>query len=136
MKALITGGTSGIGLAMAKELLKKNYEVILISRKEGDLDELKNKDFGSYVAVKLFKDSFRLHCDVLKRMNVNSNLLNDNSGKYFLTLNRVIPQEIAKAMFDIEIEGDSVNYVNKQPNQIIECSSSNYKSIKEYDDSN
>ena len=101
-----------------------------------DLDELKNKNFGSYVAVKLFKDSFRLHCDVLKRMNVNSNLLNDNSGKYFLTLNRVLPQEIAKAMFDIEIEGDSVNYVNKQPNQIIECSSSNYKSIKEYDDSN
>ena len=43
MKALITGGTSGIGLAMAKELLKKNYEVILISRKEGDLDELKKE---------------------------------------------------------------------------------------------
>ena len=49
MKALITGGTSGIGLAMAKELLKKNYEVILISRKEGDLDELKKGiSFFSY----------------------------------------------------------------------------------------
>ena len=101
-----------------------------------DLEELKNKDFGCHVAVKLFKDSFRLHYDELRRMNVNSNLLNDNTGKYFLTLNEVIPQEIAKAMFDIEIEGDSVNYVNKQHNQIIECSSSNYKSIKEYDDSN
>ena len=108
---------------------------------KADLDELKNKDFGRYVAVKLFKDSFRLHYDELRIINTmmnntKSGLLNDNSGKYFLTLNEVIPREIAKAMFDIEIEGDSVNYVNEDPYQIIECSTINYKSLKEYDDAN
>ncbi len=40
MKALITGGTSGIGFAIAKELLNRYYDVILVSRTKGDLDEL------------------------------------------------------------------------------------------------
>ena len=37
MKALITGGSSGIGFSIAKELIHKNYEVILVARNEENL---------------------------------------------------------------------------------------------------
>lgn len=53
MKALITGGTSGLGKEMALSLLKRGYDVTLIARKEGDLKEIKEKsgkkvEFFSY----------------------------------------------------------------------------------------
>lgn len=43
MKALITGGSSGIGKDIAIELGKKGYDLYIISRKYGDLDQIKEK---------------------------------------------------------------------------------------------
>lgn len=54
MRALITGGTSGIGKNMAESLLKRGYDVDIVSRKEGDLSEIREKypngiiNFNSY----------------------------------------------------------------------------------------
>ncbi len=42
MYALITGGTSGIGKEMALLLLKKGYDLILVSRTEGSLSEIRS----------------------------------------------------------------------------------------------
>lgn len=43
MLALITGGTNGIGLAIAEEFLQNGHDVLLVSRSEGHLEELKKK---------------------------------------------------------------------------------------------
>lgn len=55
MKALITGGSSGIGFSIAKELIKKNYEVILTARNEENLKKA-TKELGkkaSYIVTDL-----------------------------------------------------------------------------------
>ena len=38
-KVMITGGSRGIGKSMAKEFLKKNYDVILVARDKNQLEE-------------------------------------------------------------------------------------------------
>lgn len=44
MKALVTGGTSGIGLDIARELDKRGYDLVLVSEKSSvDINEFKNK---------------------------------------------------------------------------------------------
>ena len=43
MKALITGGTSGIGKELGLKLSSLGYDLILVSRKENDLEEIRNK---------------------------------------------------------------------------------------------
>lgn len=49
MVAVITGGSRGIGLGIAKELLKEDFSVVLSARNEGDeLDSLK-KQYGDKV---------------------------------------------------------------------------------------
>lgn len=43
MYALITGGTNGLGLEMALLLARKGYDLILVSRTEGRLNEIREK---------------------------------------------------------------------------------------------
>ena len=57
--AVITGGSSGLGLSIAKLLLKKNIIVCLIARNEERLDEVYNsllKDFDSSLVLKFCAD--------------------------------------------------------------------------------
>ena len=46
--AVITGGTSGIGLATAKKFLAENYNCILIGRSEKKFAAIKNELFGNF----------------------------------------------------------------------------------------
>ena len=42
-KAIIIGGSSGIGFALAKLLIKKNYHLILVSKNKKKLVKAKNQ---------------------------------------------------------------------------------------------
>lgn len=76
MKALVTGGTGGIGKERALSLLKRGYEVRVVSRKEGEFAERKKQYpdsklyFGSYDLSKeeecyrLLKDTEDIDFDV------------------------------------------------------------------------
>ena len=46
--AVITGGTSGIGLATAKKFLAENYNCILVGRSEKKFAAVKNELFGNF----------------------------------------------------------------------------------------
>lgn len=45
---VITGGTSGIGLATAKKFLAENYNCVLVGRSEKKFDEIKNELVGNF----------------------------------------------------------------------------------------
>ena len=57
MRILITGATSGIGFALASNLLKRNHYVILTSHKEDELKTLNQKlqelPYSNYTCTKL-----------------------------------------------------------------------------------
>ena len=49
MTAVITGSSRGIGLGIAKELLKNNFTVVLSARKISEEVELLEKEYGEKV---------------------------------------------------------------------------------------
>ena len=74
----------------------------------------------------------RLHYDELRAKENPSDLLRTDNYKYFLTLYDVIPTEIAKMIFNITVQGDSVNYENKSKDDIIECISGGGRYLQKY----
>lgn len=74
MKALITGGSSGIGFSIAQELIKRDYEVILTARGEDNLKRAVKKlgKKASYIVTDLSKveNCKKLH-QQLKQENIS-----------------------------------------------------------------
>ena len=86
-----------------------------------NMDEITKQDPFLTVAIKILQDSYRAHLDEIRNKENPSDLLRDDNYKYFLTLYDVIPTELAKAVFSIEVTNDSVNYKNKSADTVIEC---------------
>ncbi|MBR3324829.1 MAG: SDR family oxidoreductase [Clostridia bacterium] len=87
MVALITGASSGIGRDLARQLAKKNYDLIIVARSEDKLNELKNEISNSYnvmvdVVVADLSDEkkcIKLHNSIFKNYGTIDILIN-NAG--------------------------------------------------------
>lgn len=96
MRALITGGTSGIGYCMVEDLIKRGYDVDVVSRKEGDLPNLIQKypnaniHFSSY-DLSDENECFRLLKDT---ENIEYDLFVNNAG--FGDIGRITQTDIHK----------------------------------------
>ena len=70
MKALVTGGTSGIGLDIARELDKRGYDLVLVSEKSTvDTNEFKNKVEILNMDLSKIDNCYKLH-DQVKDVDV------------------------------------------------------------------
>jgi short-subunit dehydrogenase len=84
---LITGATSGIGLALAQVFARQGYDLVIVSRKQEDLiktaTELKNQ-FGGKI-ITLAKDLSQAGAaqevyDEIQRQNIDVDILVNNAG--------------------------------------------------------
>lgn len=83
--ALVTGGSSGIGLAIASELIKLNCHVAILSRKKSNLDEA----ITELEALRVSSDQkiMAIQADVVKRSEVDtflSEFINQNGVPDFV----------------------------------------------------
>ena len=104
MVAVITGGSRGIGLGIAKELLKEDFTVVLTSRNESEeVTELKAKYTNKVHFVS---------CDISKEEDINNlvSFIKDKFGKIDLLVNNagVAPKERKDIL---TITGDDFDFV-------------------------
>ena len=104
MVAIITGGTRGIGLGIAKELLKNDYSVILTARNEGSAVAGLKAQYGDKVHF--------LSCDISDENDINKlvSFAREKYGKIQLLVNNagVAPKERKDIL---EITGEDFDYV-------------------------
>lgn len=89
MKALITGASKGLGIAIAQELLSQKYDIVIVSRNETHLKEAvksldnPNNQSIQYLALDLSlaeeRKKLQNHPDVFADLNV----LVNNLGMYY-----------------------------------------------------
>ena len=84
MKALITGASSGIGRDMARELSKKDYDLVLIARNKEGLDkvkeELKKENNNINIETYAFDLSVKERCYELYDKVKDIDVLINNAG--------------------------------------------------------
>jgi len=81
MKALITGASSGIGKDIARILVEKGHEVILVARRKGKLEKIE-KELGNKVSIIVMDISSTYNCmDLYKKVKKeNIDILINNAG--------------------------------------------------------
>ncbi len=104
MVAVITGGTRGIGLGIAKELLKNDFSVILTARSESEETKKLRQQYGEKVDF--------VSCDISSETDIEKLVLfaSEKYGKINLLVNNagVAPKERKDIL---EITSDDFDYV-------------------------
>jgi len=79
---VVTGATSGLGLAIANEIYKHNGKVILIGRDEKKIDQINKKNLKK-------KNFLALKCDITKEMEVKKTFetIEDKYGNIYGLVN-------------------------------------------------
>ena len=80
MKALITGASSGIGRDMARELDKRGYDLVLVSRDEEKLQDVKKSLKGKNIEVISMDLSNEENCEKLHSIVNDVDVLVNNAG--------------------------------------------------------
>lgn len=104
MVAVITGGSRGIGLGIAKELLKEDYTVVLAARTESDEVSLLEKEYGERVIF--------VPCDISNEADVKKLVLKVSElfGAIDLLVNNAgVAPKVRKDI--LEITRDDFDYV-------------------------
>ena len=107
MKALVTGASSGIGRDMARELSKKGYDLVLVSRDEDKLKKLKeeleeNKTEIEVIAMDL---SVEENCKKLHKKVDNIDILINNAGITKDGLMLRMKENDFDAVIDVNLKG-------------------------------
>lgn len=104
MVAVITGGSRGIGLGIAKELLKDDYTVVLTARSKSDDVSVLEKEYGDRVIF--------VACDISDEAEVNNLVVkvNESFGKIDLLVNNAgVAPKVRKDI--LEITREDFDYV-------------------------
>lgn len=80
MKALVTGASSGIGRDMARELDKRGYDLVLVSRDKNKLEEVKNSLKGKNIQIIAMDLADEENCKNLYNTVKDIDILINNAG--------------------------------------------------------
>ncbi len=80
MKALVTGASSGIGRDMARELDKRGYDLVLVSRDKNKLEEVKNSLKGKNIQIIAMDLADAENCQNLYNTVKDIDILINNAG--------------------------------------------------------
>lgn len=80
MKALITGASSGIGLDMARELDKRGYDLVLVSRDKEKLEKARLELKGKNIEIIPMDLENQENCKRLYKMVQDIDILINNAG--------------------------------------------------------
>ncbi len=104
MKIFIAGGTSGIGLAIAKKYLEKGHEVAICGRTEEKIDKIKRVE-----KLKIYKfdtyDRETFEMAVKDFSNGKLDIMIASAGNYSNSRTRRLTQEEAANMLKVNISG-------------------------------
>lgn len=125
---LITGGTSGIGLAFAEEFIKEGNKVIITGRREDRLNEIKNRLPGIITKVSDVTDaSQRIELAAwISENHPDTNILINNAGVQLITdfkktidLTRIQSEVETNFTAPLHLASLFVPHLSKTPNAAI-----------------